>query len=69
MSLGIARARSIESDAFSNCTSLANVVIPNSVTSINRNTFLGCVNLTIHAYAGSYAEQYAKEYHIPFETI
>ena len=28
--------------------------------------FVDCPNLTIHAPAGSYAEQYAKENHIPF---
>ena len=28
--------------------------------------FSGCKALTIHAPAGSYAEQFAKEYSIPF---
>ena len=36
----------IASTAFSACTSLTNVTIPNSVTEIKNNTFEGCINLT-----------------------
>ena len=42
------------------------VVIPEGVTSIGEKTFFGCVDLTIHAPVGSCAEEYAKEYNIPF---
>ena len=42
------------------------VVPPNSVTSIGEKRFFGCVDLTIHAPVGSCAEEYAKEYSIPF---
>jgi hypothetical protein len=52
--------------AFSNCKKLTRVTIPNSVTRIEKDAFEKCPNLTIHAPAGSYAEQYAKENNIPF---
>ena len=43
------------------------VVIPESVTRIGSWAFIsGCTDLTIHAPAGSCAEQYAKENNIPF---
>ena len=57
---------SIGSRAFSNCTSLSSIEIPNQVTAIEPYTFYNCPNLTVHAPAGSYAEQYAKENNIPF---
>ncbi len=57
---------SIEECTFSDCTNLTNITIPNSVTSIGFWAFSGCDNLTIHAPAGSFAEQYAKENHILF---
>ena len=40
--------------------------IPESVIEIGEGAFAGCGSLTIHAPAGSYAEQYAKENNIPF---
>ena len=57
---------SIGSWAFEKCEKLKTVTIPESVTNIERGAFSGCLNLTIHAPAGSYAEQYAKENNIPF---
>ena len=61
------------------CTNLKTIKLPKSVKKISaykfdddKNrlksdwAFVDCPNLTIHAPAGSYAEQYAKENHIPF---
>ena len=48
------------------CVYLTDIVIPASVTEIGTGAFRDCHKLTIHAPAGSYAEQYAKEHNIPF---
>ena len=55
----------IGKEAFSGC-GLTSVTIPASVTSIGKSAFAKNPKLTIHAPAGSYAEQYAKENNIPF---
>lgn len=51
--------------AFDCCSSMESITIPASVTAITM-AFDRCSRLTIHAPAGSYAEQYAKEHNIPF---
>ncbi len=51
--------------AFAWNTVLKEIRISNSVSKIGFGAFMGC-QLTIHAPAGSYAEQYAKENNIPF---
>ncbi len=51
--------------AFDCCTKMESITIPVTVNAINM-AFTHCPNLTIHAPAGSYAEQYAKEHNIPF---
>ena len=56
----------ISREAFMNCSELASIYIPENVTSIGILAFDGCKKLTIHAPAGSYAEQYAEENNIPF---
>ena len=56
----------IGSQTFAYCFRLTDVKIPSSVTSIWYKAFDSCSKLTIHAPAGSYAEQYAKENKIPF---
>ncbi len=69
--------------SFAGCTGLKNIIIPQSVTKIERFAFADeddfdsdcpeeyCryIEPIIKTPAGSYAEQYAKERNIPFETI
>lgn len=54
---------------FSNCGSLKEVIIPDNVTEIANNAFKNCGEFTIFSTAGSYAEQYAKENNIKFQSI
>ena len=51
---------------FTDCTSLQEVHIHEGVTVISDSAFKNCSNLTIYGKAGSYAEQYAQQYDIPF---
>ena len=55
----------IEISAFECCDHLEHVYMPVSMKDVS-GAFYGCNQLTIHAPAGSYAEQYAKENNIPF---
>ena len=59
--------------AFEECSTLRDIYLPASITEIAPTSFyVGDApnrNLTIHAPAGSYAEQYAKEHNIPFQPI
>ena len=50
-------------------TSLENVVIPKSVTKIERDAFYECSNLTIYGYENSFAEEYALDNNISFIAI
>ena len=56
----------IGTGAFERHSQITDLTIPASVTDIGWFAFDGCTNMTIHAPAGSYAEQYAKENNIPF---
>ena len=56
----------IGASAFERHSEITDITIPASVTTIAWFAFDGCTNMTIHAPAGSYAEQYAKENNIPF---
>ena len=60
---------SIGTSAFEWCESLESINIPDNVKCIDKNAFENCYNLVINCYKGSYAEQYAKEYRIPYDII
>ena len=53
--------QSIDAQAFAGCTNLTDIYIPSSVTSIAEDAFLNCDKVTIHADAGSVADQFAKK--------
>ena len=61
--------RMIGERAFKGCVYLTDAVIPATVTEIGQDVFEDCHKLTLHAPAGSYAEQYARKNRIPFEAI
>ena len=56
----------IDSWAFKGCCGLKDIIIPSSVIKIGNDAFKGCSNFTIHAPAGSFAEQYANKNNISF---
>lgn len=64
---------SIGFTAFAHCGNLTDLYIPASVNIIADNffgetPFAGCDNLTIHTPEGSYAEKYAAEHNIAYDT-
>ena len=60
---------SIDHGAFQSCAGLTDVLIPPSVRSIGEDVFYGCKELTLSVTEGSFAEQYADYYEIPYITI
>ena len=58
--------KSICEDCFECWPGLESITIPKSVESIGVGAFDTCENLTIYAPAGSYAEEYAESYSVPF---
>ena len=61
------RLTTIGAGAFSNCTDLAIVYIPRSVTSIASNAFYGCLNVTIVCERNSTADSFARQHNIPVQ--
>lgn len=59
---------SLSKEIFAENKALNIVVIPASVTSISNSSFKGCNYVKIITPSGSYAEQYAKENFIMYET-
>ena len=52
--------------AFGGCSSLKKILVSENVRYIAPTAFYNCKQLAIHAPAGCYAEQFAKENNIPF---
>ena len=65
----LGKTRQIKAWAFQSCTNLTSVTLPPSVKTIGYNVFEGCKKLTIHAPAGSAAEEYAQKNKIKFEAL
>ena len=63
------RGIKIESKAISNCKNLEELFIPETVTIIQNDAVYNCPNITIYGYAGTAAENYAKDNHIPFYSL
>ncbi len=55
--------------AFGKCTSLSKVIIPASVTSINKNTFKNSPNVTLYVTDGSYALEFAKNHNLKYQIV
>ena len=55
--------------AFSNCSSMLDITVLGNATTIGQNAFFNSDNLTIHAPAGSLAEEFANKNGIPFERL
>lgn len=56
-------------ELFCFCTALQRVNLPSTIERIESRFFYECPKLTIYAPAGSYIEQYAKTYKIPFKAL
>ncbi len=52
--------------AFYECPNLSGVTLPSTLSTIGHAVFDGCPSLTLRCPAGSYAEQYAQSYAIPY---
>ena len=61
--------KTIQMKAFKGCKKLTSITLPPSIKAIAMNAFEGCEKLTIHAPAGSFAEEYAKKNKIKFEAL
>ena len=58
----------IEESVFLGCSTLNEVRIPDSITTIHSYAFLGSEYVSIFCREGSYAEQFAKYYDIPYRV-
>ena len=56
----------ISSSAFSGCTDLQFLSIPNCVKNIGKYAFVGCENLILYVDDGSYAQEFAKDNNIRY---
>ena len=58
----------LKGSAFGYCANLRDVYIPDGVFSMTKTTFQQSPNAVLNVAAGSYAENYAKQYGIPYTT-
>ena len=58
----------LKGSAFGYCANLRDVYIPDGVFSMTKTTFQQSPNAVLSVAAGSYAENYAKQYGIPYTT-
>lgn len=61
------RVTTIGKGAFAGCESLKVISIPGNVYDISGDAFYNCSHVTIQGISGSYAQEYAAKYNIPFE--
>ncbi len=64
--------QTIVQNSFKMCKNLEDVYLPASIKYLNKLTFVNNQNVVmpkikLHVYEGTYAEDYAKEYNIPYE--
>lgn len=59
--------KKIGAEAFAGCGGLVRMELPASVEEIGENAFASCQQLILICTAGSYAEKYAEENHLPYE--
>ena len=59
----------IGSEVFQGCYNLTSITVPASVTEIGYNAFYTYSDVTIKGYTGSYAETYAENNYLRFESI
>ena len=64
--------QTIVQNSFKMCKNLENVYLPAGIKYLNKLTFVNNQNVVmpkikLHIYEGSYAEDYAKQYNIPYE--
>ena len=58
----------LKGSAFGYCANLRDVYIPDGVFSMTKTTFQQSPNAVLNVAAGSYAENYAKQYGIQYTT-
>ena len=56
----------IEMNAFERCRSLTDIYLPEGLKDIGRGAFVNCPSFTVHAPAGSFAQQFAAKKKYPF---
>lgn len=58
----------ISQEAFADCSALTDVLIPYDVNYIGYHAFNNCDKLTLSVVAGSYADRWCMDSHIPYKN-